>query len=304
MAAAGSQTLGVFGFVKLGSTQVLTRTGATLQHPRNLDEPDPINGGGGYGPVNIGNGVMFPVVNIPAVALDAGVAGWFTAANMNAWFQTRSARPIWDLTELSTLIFSANGSIGNGRGSWIVNKPKGMGFSINARKGQEIGLNLRFCGRNRQKALVGDLPPATSTLTGDPLMFDRLVLGTALDGKGLTALSLNYDTRTTPNMELDGSIYPVEHNAGTPVARLTLEMNSLDTIAPPGYDATNDTWITLTDVVFSIVYDSTTPTSITFTMGRVECITPFDVTTMGQRVSRSLQYNVYGKVNAFPVVIA
>ncbi len=304
--SAGGQTLGVFGFVKLGGTQVLTRAGASFGNPRNLDEAPPIQGAGGYGPINIGEGLQFPVFNVPAVGLDNGAAGWLTAANLNAWFITRSARPVWDLSPLAQSVFSSNGSVGDGRGSWRVNGVKGMGFTLSVRKGQEIGFNLRFCGRNREKALNADLPPATTTLTGAPLMFDRIGFpgGGTLEDRGITAITLNFDCGTTPNMELDGSIYPVEHNAGLPTASCTIEYNSLNTIAPLGYNPTTDTWETLNDVVFTLTTVSSPLAQITFTMTRMECTNPFDVQTQIGRVSVTRQYKVYGSTTAQPVVIA
>lgn len=307
MAGIGGQTHGVFGWTKVGSTLVLMRPGSAFQMPRNLDEPVPINGAGGNGIINIGESVQFPVANIQGVALDNGAAGWLTAANLNAWFRTRSARPVWDLTELSAFLFSNNGSVGAGRGSWVGNNMKGMGFSLSCRKGQEIGFNLRFCGRSRVKAVSGDIPAATPTLTGAPLMFDRLSFPSATDlyQKGVTGITLDFNCNTTPNMELDGSIYPVEQNAGVPTARMTLELNSLDTVAPPGYDDTNDTWISLvnTQLLLNVVSGGS-PVNITFTLGRVECITPFDVQGQPARVNRALTYNVYATTTNQPVLIA
>src|SRR5262245_53034586 len=98
--AIGGVSQGAYGFAKIGSTVLLLRTGASLAMPRNPEMPHPISGGGNAGIVNYADGLVFPVVNLPVVPLDTGAASWFTAANLNTWFITRSAIPIGDLAEV------------------------------------------------------------------------------------------------------------------------------------------------------------------------------------------------------------
>lgn len=292
MSAAGGVSQGSFGFCKLNSTVVLIRPGASLAEPRNLEMPHPINGSGYKGIFNKADGLHFPVVNIPTVPMDIGAASWLTAANLNAFFITKAAFPSGDLGELTNLYLAANGIVNAGATAWKVNKAKGAGFTLVIRKGQPVGMNLSFHGRSRQKAVSGDRP--TSPLAGSPLMFDRLSLGTELDGKGIVGVTLQYNTGLTPNMELDGTLMPVEHNAGLPSCSVSIEYNALDAIAPLGYDSTNDTWQDEDAVDFSLLVDSTTPTSLVFTMARLVVRNPFDMQTQANRVQRSLTYDVIG----------
>src|SRR2546423_407946 len=125
MAGIGGVTQGSFGVVKIGGNQGLVRPSASFGMPRNLDIPHPISGAG-YGAVNVTDGMRFPTVNVPAIPLDTGSSNWFSAAQLNSWFITRSSAPVWDLTELSDpgIIFADNGVVGAGQGIWLVNKVK------------------------------------------------------------------------------------------------------------------------------------------------------------------------------------
>ena len=291
MTPAGGQTLGVFGFVNLGGVLVSVRTGAQFANPLNWEAPPPIAGNGGYGVVNRAPGFNFPVITVPAIPLDPNSAPpWFTAAFLNALFLTRSARPVWDLGELASLLYSNNGSVNAGRGTWRVYNPKAMGFSIVCRKGQPIQVMMRFAGRNRVKALIGDLPAEGNN--GSPFMFDRLSFPSAspFDTSGIVGLTMNFDCGTTPNMELDGTLSPVEQNAGLPSCSITLECNSLDTIAPPGYDPENDTFKEIGGAQFVIAPEATDATkNVTFSLGPLLPNAPYDRSTqVGARAEQLL----------------
>lgn len=299
MAAAAGVSQGSFGYCKLNSTVVLVRPGASLAMPRNPDMPHPINGAGNAGIVNHADGLHFPVVNIPTIPMDTGAENWLSAAAFNALFVTKSASPVGDLSELTNLFISDNGSVGNGIGSYKINKAKGAGFSLVCRKGQGIGLNLRFAGRNITKAVGGDRP--TVALLGSPLMFDRVALGTEMDGRGIVGFTINYDTALTPNMELDGTLYPVEQNAGLPTCSITIEYNALDTVSALGFDLATNSWVDVDDVDFSLqTVSGGSPVTMVFTLSRLKIRNPFDRQTQANRVQRTFSYDVIGKSTSVP----
>lgn len=294
MAGIGGVTLGSFGFIKIGSSFALARVGAGFSMPRNLDMPHPISGFG-FGILNYAEGLKFPTLNCPCIPIDNGVdSGWFTAANFNAWFHTRSSGPVYDLSEITGgVIFSDNGSVGTGTGVFKVTKVKGAGYTITCRKGQGIGVLLRFAGRTRTVGVSGDKP--TAPLQGIPLNFARLDFDSTSPfyQKGIVGLTLQFDTGLTPNMELDGTVYPVEHNAGLPTGTLTLECNALDAVAAVGYDSTGDLPEEVDDAEFEILaVDSGTPVTVTWTLSKLIIRNPDDRQTQAGRVMRTFQYDV------------
>lgn len=301
---AGGILQGTFGYAKLASTVVLIRPGAAQNWDLNPDIPAPINGYGGYGPMNYAQGLNYPQWNIPTVPLDTGAPNWLTATNLNAWFFTRSARPIWDLSALSGFVFASDGSVGNAQGIWNAAAAKGAGFSIVVRKGQGIAVLLRFMAPTATPETVGGNRPTTG-LAGAPLEFDRVTIptGSPFEGTGVTGFSIQFDTGLTPNMELDGTLTPFEMNAGTPNCTISVELNALDATAVPGWNAGTNAQIELTDVAWPIVIDRTTPTTLTVTAKRMYCRNPKGRQGTAGRSSRVITYDVLATVSAQPLVV-
>lgn len=305
MTPAGGVTQGTFGFVKINGTVVLIRPGSGQQYPLNSDIPAPINGYGGYGAMNIEQGFQFPQWNVSAVPLDTGAANWLTASNLNAWFMTRSSRPVWDLTALTTFFYSENGSTGDGQGTYAGTGVKGGGFVLTGRKGQPIGFNMRFAGISAApETTTTNLPSAG--LAGTPLEFNRITFGaaSAFDAAGVVGFTLQYDTGLSPNMELDGTYAPVEQNAGTPSATLSLECNALNGVAPPGWDPATNTRTEITNQTIVILIDGTTPTSLTLTIKRMYIRDPRNRQSTAGRAGRTYTYDCLAATNAQPVTIA
>jgi hypothetical protein len=300
-------TQGTFGYAKIGSTVILLRPGASLTQPINPEIPAPLNGYGGYGPMNYSMGLQFPQANLPCVPLDAGAAGWLSAANLNSWFITRSARPVWDLGAITTFVFSENGSVGNSQGVFNATGMKGAGFTISGRKGQGVAIMMRFAGVSvAPETNSANLPSAG--LAGAPLSFNRISVGGAsLASMGVTGFTLQFDTGLTPNMELDGTYHPLEQNGGTPSASLTLECNALDTIAPPGWNPTTNRQIELTDQTISILLVDNAgvgDVTMTITMKRLYIRDPRNRQGTAGRASRTYTYDLLATTGAQPIAIA
>lgn len=215
----GGISHGFSGFTKVGSVYVLSRPGGQFNMPRALDAPYPISFSP-HGLQNYADGLRFPVLAFPAIPMNS-VTPWFTAALLNAWFTTRAATPTFDLTAISGgIIFSDNGIVsGTGLGTWRALNPKGAGFRIGTNKGAPVATILRFAGTDRDST-VGSVPAAP--LDGTPLEFDSVTFGGDLATMGITGFLLDVDTGLTPNMELDGTLRPLELNAGMMTAALTI----------------------------------------------------------------------------------
>lgn len=308
MTPAGGQTLGTFGFAKLNGTVVVLRPGADQDFPLNPDIPPPINGYGGYGAMNYEEGMQFPQWSLPVVLLDTGAANWFTAANLNSWFLTRSSRPVWDLTALTSFLYSENGSIGDGQGTWAGDGVKGAGFTLVGRSGQGIAMTMSFVGKDATPSTSsGDLP--TTGLAGTPLSFDRINLGsaTAFDQVGTLGFTLQYSTGANPNMELNGTKRPTEINGGTPSCVLTVEFNALNGTPPPGWDVATNAPEELTDVplvVKAVDLGGVGDVDITFTLKRLRIRNPRNRRGTAGRAQRTFVYDCLAAINSQPLVIS
>jgi hypothetical protein len=284
---------------------VLLRPGASQAYPLNPDIPAPINGYGGYGAMNIEEGLQFPQWNLPCVPMDTGAENWFAATPLNAYFLTRSARPVWDLSALSSFAYSENGSVGDGQGVWNGTGVKGGGFTLVGRKGQGIAMMMRFTGVSAAPETTAGNRPTTG-LAGSPLSFNRIAFpaASAFDGKGVVGFTLQFDTGLSPNMELDGTFHPYEINAGTPNCTLSVEFNALNAIAPPGWDPVTNTKEELVDVPITInIVDGGTPTLLTFTMKRLHIRDPRNRQGTAGRAQRTHTYDCLATTTAQPLAI-
>jgi opacity protein-like surface antigen len=296
---------GYTGYMSIDGVRALCRPGARLSMPRNLDIPYPIDMGFG-GAVNYAEGLKYPVIQAPLIPME-NTTPWFTAANLNAWFNTRAAAPTRDLGELANdLLFSDNGiSSGTGLGTFKVVKVKGAGYTLNFRKGSPIGFNVRFAGRTRQTTSTG-LP--TAGLDGTPLNFARIAFGGALANVGIAGATLSFDTGLTPNPELDGTVFPKEHNADIPNASLSLELNARADVDAPGFDSANlDTYPEVTGVI-GIQRVSSTPGPavwVYFTITRAVPRDPDDRTQQQGRIMRPFTYDLFASAaGSQPVLIS
>lgn len=293
-------THGFGGWTKIGSIFVLCRPGGSLTMPRQLDIPHPISYQS-HGQLNYADGLRFPVTQLPMIPMDQA-SPWFTAALLNAWFMTRTSAPVWDLAEITGgLQFSDNGvNSGAGLGSWMVLKPKGAGFTVNVDKGQPVGFLGRFAGTDRSSTLAS---APTGGLTGTPLEFDSVTLGGDLASKGIIGVSLQVDTGLTPNMALDGTARPVEHNAGLLTASLTIRMNAQSTVSPPGWNVDPAAYSEIAGTI-TIARTADEGDAVEFSFGRGILVNPDDRRQGQGRVIREFTYNLLGTTTTDPVVLS
>jgi hypothetical protein len=295
-------THGFAGFTQIGSAKALCREGASFLMPRNLDIPYPISVQS-FGQLNWGEMPTFPVVQLPLIPMDplGGTGEWFTAANLNSWFLTRSAAPDYDLTApTGGIIFSDNG-INNaaGVGTFKINNAKAAGFSLNIDKGAPIGFTTRWAGTSRT---VTGITPPTAGLDGSPLQAGKVSLGGPLANVGIIGITLDFDTGLSANMEIDGTNGVKEQNADLPTATLTIRQNAQAGIDAPGFDLGGaHTEVTGATIV---IVRKPTPVTLTFTINRMIIIDPDNRRQMRGRVIRTFRYNCIASVTAFPITIA
>lgn len=296
----GGISHGFSGFTKVGSVYVLSRPGGQFNMPRALDAPYPISFSP-HGLQNYADGLRFPVLAFPAIPMNS-VTPWFTAALLNAWFTTRAATPTFDLTAISGgIIFSDNGIVsGTGLGTWRALNPKGAGFRIGTNKGAPVATILRFAGTDRDST-VGSVPAAP--LDGTPLEFDSVTFGGDLATMGITGFLLDVDTGLTPNMELDGTLRPLELNAGMMTAALTIFMNATAGANAPGWNVTPASYTEVSGSI-SVKRLAGSTNTVVFTFTRGVLINPDERQQQQGRVGRTFTYNLFGSSTTDPVTIA
>jgi hypothetical protein len=293
---------GYTGYLVIDGSRALARPGARMSMPRNLDIPYPISVGKG-GAINYAEGLKYPVLQAPLIPMES-TSPWFTAANLNSWFHTRSSGPTYDLAELGAdLLFSDNGiAAGAGLGSFKMTKVKGAGYTLTFRKGAPIGFTARYAGRTR--ALVTSGAPTTG-LDGTPMESDRIVFSAAIASLGIAGGTITFDDGLTPNPELDGTKFPKEHNADIPNATLSLEFNS-QAVDAFGFDSANlDTYPETTGAVIAVKRDLVVPTYLYFTLSKAIPRDPDDRTQQQGRVMRPFVYDLLAtSAGAQPVVLS
>lgn len=296
----GGITHGFQGYTKVGSVYVLSNPGGRFAMPRALNVPYPLSYSL-HGYVNFADGLRFPVVTAPAIPMDS-TTPWFTGTLLSSWFFTRSAVPAFDLTAISGgIIFSDNGiASGTGLGTFRCLSPKGAGFTVFVEKGQPVGMLLRFAGTDRDTT-VGALP--TGPLDGTPLMFDSVTLGGDLASAAITGVTLNYDTGLTPNMELDGTLRPVEMNAGMPTASLQIRMNSTNSANAPGWNSDPAAYTSISGTI-TLRRATGVGNSVRFTFVKGILLDPDERNQVAGRVARVHNYNLIGTTSADPLAVA
>lgn len=307
-----SITHGYGGFTQIDTVRVLCRPGARLAMPRNQDAPHPISYQQ-YGLLNYVDGLRFPVLQLPCIPMDmggvsGGVASWFTSALMNAWFMSRSAMPVHDLTAVANgILFSDNGIVsGPGLGSFKITQPKGAGLVIQCRKGQPLQIMLRFAGVD----IIGTgISAPAAGLQGTPLNFGRVLLDGDFLNKGITGFTLMFDTGLTPNMELDGTERPKEQNADIMTGSLTLECNA-QAVDYPGFNNADLNDFPEVSGAISILRQransGTGASDITtvFDVTRAVIQDPVDRAQQQGRVMRTYQYNLFANTTTPPIAIS
>lgn len=257
-----------------GPIHVLCRPGARLSMPRNLDTPYPISNQA-FGIINYADGLQFPVCDFPMIPM----ASWWTAANINTWFNTRTSD---DLAGIGSggIDFSDSSQAA---GQFNVENPKGASYQISASFGEPIGFMARFMGTNVSTTLGGTIP--ASGLTGTPLEFNSVTFGGGITSDLITGFTLDVDNGMTPNPELNGTLRPTEMNAGIQTARLTLQTNG----GVPLVDGTTGT-ITIGGVNFEVTY--------------LIAQAPVDRAQVAGRVIRSFSYLVLASTSQVPVLVS
>lgn len=308
---------GYGGFAQVGAIRVLCREGASLSMPRSLDIPYPISAQR-YGQLNYADGIRFPVLNMPAIPMDMGgltpaIQGWFNEQVMNDWFITRISPPKYDLMEpVGGLLFSDNGIGGQpGLGSFKILKAKGAGFSVNVERGSPLGFNLRFAGTDRISLNTAGITGPTSGLPGVPLPSGRVAVGGLIAQTGITGFSLDFDCGLQPNMSLNGTERPTEHNADIPTCTIALRCYTSPDYDPPGYPAegvgaggndTPDPFYPEASGTFTMLIQRP-DTYMTFRLFRMVLIDPDDRRQFRGRIIRTFRYNCLATLTQPPLQI-
>lgn len=304
---------GYGGYLKLGTFRAMCREGASLAMPRTLDIPYPISVQR-FGQLNYADGFRFPVIQAPLIPMDMGtddatIPSWFSAANLNAWFVTRGSGPAYDLAEISSDIqFSDNGVAGGtGWGTYKIIHAKGAGFSLNVNQGSPIGFMARFAGTDRK---TGSITPPTSGLPGAPLQAGRVALGGSFANVGVIGFTLDFDTGLTPNMVLNGTNRPTEHNADIPTATFTIRCYTDNTFDPPGFassDSGDPAYTEITDGTITIIRRAAvgmvTAKTMTIAMNRAILVDPDDRRQFRGRIVRTFRYNLLATTTDYPITI-
>jgi len=308
--AATPQTQGFLGGVTIAGRKFTVRGNPQFRANRNIDVTGMI--GTGY-PYLYAEGVQTPTITMSIVPRASGDGCPFLESFL-ACFLTRSAgiptAPVWETPlviavgatdpapgsvsglNLATAMANAGIVFSDGETITCMFGVKAESVRISTAKGQDLMFDVTFVGTcykqfrwTNDNAFITALNTLRFTASDciAPLRFQSVTVSGDFADK-VFGINLSWSNNHTPNMGLDGTVFPIAQNAGMPNAGLSLTLQALDSI--PGD--------LLTPSSFSFTVLSIGIGSVTFTMPKPVVYNPYDRSAPMGRVLRNYNYTLLG----------
>lgn len=255
-------TQGFFGSVFIGGSRYTIAAAPQFRAPRNIQTAPAIANGQPY---LYGQGVLFPTVTLKLIPRDeAAGSGRGNPLSSAFWAYVlgRSAVPLYDTTAiggtqpgtapappiLGTDIANAAGAgiaFTDGARLTLMYGVKLESITISSAKGSDLSIEATFIGTgfwqydtvaaslgaDATQSLIQSMLP-TSGECAAQVRFASVTFSESALAQSVFGFNLSYRNNHTPNMALDGSYFPTQHNAGMPSGGLNLTLQALD--IPPG----------------------------------------------------------------------
>lgn len=255
---------GYFGNVFIGGSRYSIAAAPQFRAPLN-NQFLPVLGAGD--PYLFGQGVVYPTVTLSIIPRDEAAGGGRgnpLSAAFWAAILGRTAVPLRDTAAfggaqgampsppvLGTDIANASGAgvaFTDGASLTLMYGAKIESVRITCAKGSGLGMDVTFIGTgfwqyNIDKANLGSdviqtlvqSMLATSGECAAPVRFASVAFEDAALAEAAFGFTISYSNNHTPNMALNGTYTPSQHNAGMPSGSLSLTLQGLD--VPPGHIA-------------------------------------------------------------------
>ena len=210
--------------------------GARLSNPLNYAAPPII---GNTYQWNYGPGVRQPSVDINLICRDiadtdnsgTGLGEAFGSSLLYSFF-SRTTDGAFDTYAVGTES-APTGTVTywDGVSGFTLTGAKAESFTLSCSKGDDLIMSCRFVFTG---ATTLGAAPTLPTWSSAPLLkFNSLSFASALANLPWS-FSLSYANNHTPNMALNGSVYPVAWNAGIPTAGFNMKVQAVDTVPVNG----------------------------------------------------------------------
>jgi hypothetical protein len=306
--AATAQTQGFLGGVKIGNAIYTVRGNPQFRMSRNVDVTSMI--GTGY-PYLFSDGVRIPTITMSMVARDLVSPNPLGATFLGYFFgrsETPIQAPVWETpliggdkpaSPYGTCAAALAGNPGivfsDGETITCMWGVKAEAFRIGTAKGQDLTIDVTFVGTYAEQyrnatgtasvaQLYGLQMPSGTADCSAPLRFQSVTITPSLDfADKVFGFNLSWANNHTPNMGLDGTLFPLAQNAGMPNAGLSLTLQALDTYPDDSYTA-NTMTVNVTGATGSA----------SFQLGKLVIYNPFDRSAPLGRVLRNYSYTILG----------
>lgn len=310
-----SPTQGFFGSVFIGGKRYTIKAAPQFRAPLNK-QVAPVIGNGQ--PYLVSQGVTFPTVSLSLVPRDetaAGTRGNPLSSTFLSYFFGRTAVPLYDTAViggaqpgtapsppvLGTDIINTSGAgiaFADGARLTLMYGVKAESISFSSAKGADLNIEATFIGTgfwqydtveaNLGADTIQSLIQSMLITSGEcanQVRFPSVNFEeSGVAGKAF-GFNLSYRNNHTPNMALDNTYTPSQHNAGMPSGGLNLTLQALD--IPPGDQAGASS----TSLTLNI---STASRTLRLYMPRPIIENPYDQASPLGRVMRNYGYTLVG----------
>ena len=183
-------------------------------------------------------------LQVPSVDLDTCVnSNWFTAANLKAWFITRT------LDDLAIVAGSSDYGMElmDGATRYKMKNAKGNSLILGSSPGSLIQCRMNFMGT--------DLATGSATtylvITDEPVMYDKVAFSGGITGDDVAGWQLMLTNNCIPHPGHPGSVHPSEINAQQFIGTLRLTLHAAAAV-PTNGAAITITFGTTVPVVFTL----------------------------------------------------
>jgi hypothetical protein len=231
-------------------------------------------------------------LQVPSVDLDTVVTGdWFTAANLNAWFMTRTSD---DLAAIAGPDASTYGmELFDGATGSQMRYPKGNSLILGSSPGSLLQCRMNFMGTD----ILALTAPTYLVTTAAPLMYNHVSFdfSDSQTGNDVAGWQFMLTNNCMPHPGHPGDVHPSEINASQFIATLRLTLHAQTEIPTDG---------------LPIAFTITPPTAsaVTFTCGNPLVMAPNERSLQRSPAYRQYEITLLGDqdagVEASPVTIA
>jgi hypothetical protein len=229
-----SQTPYFQAVAKIGSLIIPCAPGANLMCPKNLQLPPII--GNAY-QWNVGEGLQSPTVDLDLIVRDVADEALGSTLMTLFFGRTNPATDVAFDTDSTTVTFW------DGRTGFTMTGAKFEAFTLSCSMGQDIRLTARFVGTG---ITAIDSPMSLIDWSNaNVLRFPHLTIADQTGATGTAgtptssgylagrawSVNLSCANNHTPNLGLNGTVFPTDMNAGSPTAGASVTLQAAD--GPP-----------------------------------------------------------------------